>query len=116
MLNYFSVQILIVCFNRQHRLMIKFKKNKLKIQPTKHIKFIKRYLSSDEPRESKSGELPGVDPVLIHMPDVDLYRSVVFRSDQTIRRRATKQKLKKKHFFDQQSRIIKKKIATESKF
>ena len=45
-------------------------------------------LGTDETRKGKSGELPIVDPVLIHMPYVDLNGCVVLRSDQPISRRA----------------------------
>ena len=43
------------------------------------------YLSSDETRERKSGEIASVHPVLIHMPDIDLDSCMVLRGDEPIR-------------------------------
>jgi hypothetical protein len=46
------------------------------------------YLATDETRESKCGETAIIQPILIHMSNVDLDRSVVLGSYDPVRRRA----------------------------
>ena len=50
----------------------------------KYTKESRKYLSPYETRESKCGELPGVHPVLIQVPNIDLDRGVVLRSNQPV--------------------------------
>lgn len=47
-----------------------------------------RYLSTDESAEGKSGEMAIVDAILIHMPNVDLNRSMVLSGNQSVCGRA----------------------------
>ena len=72
------------------RSKINFIEHVLKKSPTNDLRcqIYFCYLGSDETRECKSGELASVDPILIHMTDIDLDCCMVLCGDEPIRRGA----------------------------